>query len=132
VGTSSQASFTVTNCGNAPLNISNVQLTSPIFALSPTGSCVGTLGAGSSCTITAIFTPTLAGSYGASVVISSNAAVPVYNIAISGYATAPTISLFPPSLTFSSQVLGVNASGAPLQVLAVNNGTAPSLSIRPG
>jgi hypothetical protein len=39
-GTSSQASFTVTNCGNAPLNISNVQLTSPIFALSPTSSCV--------------------------------------------------------------------------------------------
>jgi hypothetical protein len=125
VGTSSQASFTVTNCGNAPLNISNVQLMSPIFALSLTSSCVGTLSAGNSCTITAIFTPTSAGNYGASVVITSNATVPVYNVAISGYATAPTISLLPTSLIFSSQVLGVNASDAPLQVLAVNNGTAP-------
>jgi hypothetical protein len=124
VGTSGQANLTVTNCGNAPLNISNVQLTSPLFALATTSSCIGMLGASSSCTIPVTFTPTLAGNYGASVVITSNATVPIYNVPVSGHATAPSI-LTPASVTFPPQVLGVSASGSPLPVFAANTGTAP-------
>jgi hypothetical protein len=125
VGTSGQANLTVTNCGNAPLNISNVQLTSPIFSLATTSSCIGMLGASSSCTIPVTFTPTLAGNFSASVVISSNAAVPIYNVPISGHATAPTILIQPGSVTFPSQVLGDSSSGSPLGVFAANTGTAP-------
>ena len=125
VGTSGQAKLTVTNCGNAPLNISNVQLTSPVFALSTTSSCIGMLGESSSCTIPVTFTPPLAGNYGASVVITSNATVPIYNVPVSGLATAPSILMQPASVTFPAQVLGVSTSGSPLAVFAANTGTAP-------
>ncbi len=126
VGTTGQASLTVTNCGNAPLNIGSVQFSGPpVFALASASSCVGILGSSASCTIPVNFTPTLGGTFNASIAISSNATVPVYNISVSGYATAPSLSAEPASVFFPPQVLGVGASGSNINLYAANNGTAP-------
>ena len=125
VGSSGQASFTISSCGSGPLNISNIQLSGTNFALSSDTGCIGALAAGASCSVTASFTPTIAGNYSGTVMITSNAMVTTYGITISGFATAPVISIQPSNLVFPAQVLGVSTSGSNLTVFAVNTGTAP-------
>jgi len=126
IGTSSQASITVTNCGNAPLTISNVQLsTSTVFALPSQSGCVGSLAAGASCTETISFTPVAAGTVSGTVTVTSNALQTNYAIIVSGFGTVPSISLPQSTITFPAQVLGNNSSGFPGQAVILNVGTAP-------
>ncbi len=126
LGSSGQnASFVITNCGNGPLIISNIQLSSAIFALTPAGECVNTLAAGASCTVEASFTPTAAGNFSAAVTITSNAPVPVSTVSIAAEATAPSIALLQSSIVFPPQVLGISASGSNAPVFVENRGTAP-------
>jgi hypothetical protein len=126
VGTSSEADLIVTNCGNAPLNITGVQLSGPsTFILASAANCVGAIAPAASCTIAVNFTPMAGGYSYTSVVIASNATVPVYNLTISGYGTAPSISVYQSQLTFPQQVLGVSASAANLDAVILNSGLAP-------
>ena len=128
VGTSSEADLIVTNCGNAPLNITGVQLSGPsTYTLAPAGNCVGAIAPSASCPIAVNFTPIVGGNSSTSVLIASNSPVPVYDLPISGYATAPSISVYQNQLAFPPQVLGVSASGSNLAVLINNVGTAPLL-----
>jgi len=60
------------------------------FAASDT--CVGSLGTGGSCIISAAFTPTAAGSYSATLTISDNAANSPQTISLSGTGTAERIT----------------------------------------
>jgi hypothetical protein len=74
VGTpSAPAVVTLTNSGNAPLNITNVSLggaSSNAFAIS-TNACVGTIAAGAQCSISVTFTPTVKGNVTASLVVDT-------------------------------------------------------------
>lgn len=125
VGSTGQAELTITNCGNAPLNITNVHLSSALFALPSGSDCVGSIDPGASCSIDIDFTPVVGGTFSASLVVASNATVPVYNVAISGVATAPEISPAPSSINFNPQVLDSSDSGVSFSLILFNNGTAP-------
>jgi hypothetical protein len=124
VGTTGSGSFDIVNCGNGPLTISSVQLTSNVFAFASANICTGSLAAGASCTLAYTFTPNSAGSFGATVAIASNAPMAANLETISATATAPVASLIPgSSYSFAPQVLGTTSqSGA---VLLQNTGTAP-------
>lgn len=73
LGTTGNGSFDIVNCGNGPLTITSVQLTSDVFAFATANVCTGTLAAGSSCTLAYTFTPKIAGNASATILIGSNA-----------------------------------------------------------
>jgi Abnormal spindle-like microcephaly-assoc'd, ASPM-SPD-2-Hydin len=125
VGSSGNISLTITNCGSAPLNISSVQLTSPIFALSSSGSCVGTLAPNAMCTIGVTFTPAATGTFSTALTVSSNATIPTYNIPVTAIGTAPKIGIQPASGVFSPQVYGDSATASNILIFVENRGTAP-------
>jgi hypothetical protein len=123
LGSTSQGLFDIVNCGDGPLTIGSVQLTSGVFALVSTNPCVGTLAAGNSCTVAYTFTPKATGMISATVLIGSDA--PMANSeTITGDGTAPKLYL--PggnSYAFPPQVLGT--SGPNAVILIANAGTAP-------
>jgi hypothetical protein len=127
VGLSAQGSFTISNCGNADLQISSAQSSGSIFSVASTGSCIGTLSPGNTCSMTLGFTPAVKGPASGSLVINSNATVPSYTFNLAGTGTAPTIYLQQTRITFAPQVLNDNASAANAALLIVNQGTAPLL-----
>jgi subtilisin family serine protease len=122
--TSSPQAVTLTNSGDATLNISGIAATGD-FA--QTNNCGATLGAGANCTIHLTFTPTATGTRNGSLSISddSNGGSP-QTVALSGTGIAPAAALSPASLTFASQ--RVNRSSATQSVSLSNPGTA-TLSI---
>ncbi|NYF49829.1 choice-of-anchor D domain-containing protein [Tunturiibacter gelidoferens] len=124
VGTTGSGSFDIVNCGNGPLTISSVQLTSNGFAFASANICTGALTAGASCTLAYTFSPTSAGSFSAAVAIGSNAPMAANLETIYATATAPVASLIlGSSYSFAPQVLGTTSqTGA---VLLQNTGTAP-------
>lgn len=70
--------ITVTNIGNAPaptVSASIAGLNSTDWALTQAGTCTGTLAANASCTVSMVFSPTLAGARSATLQVFSNAAI---------------------------------------------------------
>ena len=71
IGTTSTAqTVTLTNSGNAPLAISNVQATGDY---AQTNNCPGSLNPGSGCTIIITFSPTVAGARNGTLSVTDNA-----------------------------------------------------------
>ena len=123
-GTTATSSFNIMSCGDGPVTISSVQLTSDVFAFASSNTCTGTLAAGASCTLTYTFAPKTAGPATATVLIASDAPMAPTMEALSGTATAPIIFLpLGNSLTFAPQVLGASANFGAISI--GNNGTAP-------
>ena len=82
VGASSASQpVTLTNSGNASLNISNVQVTGDF---SQTNNCPGTLNQGSSCTINVVFTPTATGSRSGNLTVTDDAQGSPQSMTLSG------------------------------------------------
>jgi hypothetical protein len=124
VGTTGNGSFDIVNCGNGPLTISSVQLSSPVFAFASANTCTGPLAVGASCTLAYTFTPQTAGNFSATVAIGSNAPMSANAETISGYGTAPVVSLIGGyGYSFNPQVLGAPAQIG--SVVITNAGTAP-------
>jgi hypothetical protein len=124
VGTTGTGSLDIVNCGNGPLTISSVRLTSPVFAFASANICTGALAAGASCTLAYTFTPQTAGNFSATVAIGSNAPMAANVETISGTGTVPVVYLIGGNrYQFAPQVLGTPVqSGA---VFISNTGTAP-------
>src|SRR5262249_12688864 len=100
VGTSSTQNATLSNNGDATLNITSI-LASGDF--SPTSSCGSSLAAGSSCVITVKFVPTASGiRTGAVVVSDSDPAAGHQALALSGTGLDFSISGTPASVTVKS------------------------------
>ena len=124
VGTSSAAqSVTVTNNGNAPLNIASLSISGDFTS----GGCgAGTIvAAGGACTINITFTPTAVGARTGTITIGSNAAGSPHAIALSGTGgapLAPALSVSSSSVAFPAQVAGTTS--APISVTLTNSGTA--------
>jgi len=95
---SSPRTVTVTNTGNAPLTISNVEVTS---GFSQTNDCT-TVAAGSSCTITATFTPTLRGAQTGTITVASNASGSPHTASLTGTGTDFALAVSPASLTINA------------------------------
>ncbi len=124
VGTTGSGSFDIQNCGNGPLAISSVQLTSNVFAFASANTCTGALAAGASCTLAYTFTPTVAGNFSAVVAIASNAPMAANQETILGTATAPVASIVGGNTyVFNPQVLGTPSQSG--TVVIENTGTAP-------
>jgi sugar lactone lactonase YvrE len=106
--TATALTTTLSNTGNAVLNITGITLTgaNPTdFALTTAGTTCGTtLAAGSTCTIAATFTPAAAGSFTASISVADNAAGSPQTATLTGTGTAPlatdfTLTATPPAQT---------------------------------
>lgn len=128
LGTTSAAqTFSVNNSvgAGAALVISSLGLTAGSdFAISG-GTCkAGTsLAAGTACSVTVTFKPTLAGTRSATLTVGHNGATGSSTATLSGTGadSTPTVTLSPTTLSFSQTV---GASSAPLRVTLGNSGTA--------
>ncbi len=119
VGTTSAGKLlTITNTGNAPLNISAITTTGP-FA---TPNTPLTIAAGGSANISVTFSPTTAGNASGSVQITHDAAGSPTSASLSGTGTEPVISV-PASLAFGNQRVGTTSAGKLLTI--TNTGNAP-------
>lgn len=124
LGTTANGSFDIVNCGNAPLTISSMQLTSNVFAFASANICTGTLAAGASCTLAFTFTPNTTGNASANVLIGSDAPMAANVQVISGTGTTPVVSLpLGNSFTFAPLIMGTAAQDG--GIFIGNSGTAP-------
>jgi hypothetical protein len=117
--TSAPQTITLTNSGNAVLNISAIT-TSGDYA--QTSDCGATLDAQSSCTITVTFTPTAAGARPGTLTITSDAAGSPHTLNLTGTGLAPVYSSAP-ATGFIRLSSVVNASNS-VTIQVSNTGTA--------
>jgi 6-phosphogluconolactonase (cycloisomerase 2 family) len=127
VGTSSVAqTVTLTNSGNATLNITSVAITGANAGdYSETNTCGTILAASANCAISVTFKPTATGTRTASISIADNASGSPQTVALSGTgaaATAPVVTRSPTTLTFASQTVGTNSVAQ--TVTLTNSGNA--------
>jgi hypothetical protein len=127
--TSSAQTITLSNTGNATLNISNIQMSSD-FA--QTTNCPPALGFGTSCQFQVTFTPTAGGARPGSLVLTDDAPDSPQTISLSGSGFVTTGTVSPSSLSFgnvdvsassTAQVVTVTNTGG--NVMAVSGVTAP-------
>ncbi|MGC2477449.1 MAG: choice-of-anchor D domain-containing protein [Candidatus Sulfotelmatobacter sp.] len=107
VGSSSAAqNVTLTNSGNASLNITSIQATGDYRQ---TNNCPATVTPSSGCTISVTFTPTASGTRSGTLTIHDDAygSPQIVNLTGTGSTTA---NLTPTSLVFSSQQVGTSSA----------------------
>jgi hypothetical protein len=114
VGTTSSAIVaTLSNSGNATLNISSISIggTNPSdFATTPgANACGATLAANTSCSIYVTFTPASAIGFSATLTVTDNATPTTQSATLTGMGTAPAATLTP-SLSFPSTTVGTTSS----------------------
>jgi hypothetical protein len=124
--TSAPQTVSLRNTGTATLSIQTVAITGANpgdFAITNGSTCTNgaNVAINGSCTIQLTFTPTGPGARNATVSITDNAADSPETISLSG-TTAPSVSVAPSTVTFSSQYVGT--SGLPQTVTVTNTGTA--------
>jgi len=126
VGVSSAPqTVTLTNIGASSLTISSIAPTGHNAAdFSQTNTCGTSVLAGSSCTISVIFTPTQVGPRIASVTITDSAGSP-QSVVLSGTGLSP-VQLSSTSLNFGNQVTGTSSAA---QTVTVTNIGAQPVSI---
>src|SRR5438067_274947 len=100
--TSVAQTITVSNSGSAALSITSVAITGTNAAdFSQTNTCGVSVAAGASCTVSATFTPSAAGSRSGSVVITDNATGSPHIVSLTGTGVAPQVTLSASSLSFA-------------------------------
>jgi hypothetical protein len=120
---SSPQNITLTNIGDAILQITSISITGTNPAdFSQTNSCGHGIGIGANCTIAVTFTPSRTGSRNANITISDNALNTPQSVSLSGTGVAPSVSLSAASLTFPTQLVATTSPGQ--SVTLTNTGTA--------
>jgi len=111
------------------INVKNTggQSTSIATALSgdfsaPSNTCNGTLGAGATCSITAVFTPSTTGSISGVITITDAGLNSPQIVTLTGTAVAP-VTFSPVSLAFGSQAVNMPSSPAKTVTIKNNNST---------
>jgi hypothetical protein len=126
LNTSVAKTVTVKNITSASVNITSVTGSS-VFVVTPSGTtpCGGVLNAGKSCTVTATFTPLIAGSIIGGVTVTDDQSVgtQVQNATGTGVLA---VTLSPPSLSFGTISVG---STSAVQVVTVTNNKTTAIPI---
>jgi Abnormal spindle-like microcephaly-assoc'd, ASPM-SPD-2-Hydin/Protein of unknown function (DUF1573) len=117
VGSNSTQTVTLTNTGNAALNISAATISGTGYTMNLTAP--KTINAGANTQFTVTFAPTTSGSLAGSILITSNAAGSPATISLSGAGTQAQVAASPTSATFSSVIVG-NSNSQPITLK--NNG----------
>jgi hypothetical protein len=129
IGTGSAAqSVTVTNSGQATLNLASLNLTGGAASdFVRNGSCNAgsALAPGTSCAVTIAFTPSAAGTRTATLAIASDAANGAAQIALSGSGVQSTLAVSPQAASFQAEVGGTSAP----QVGSVRNAGSSVLTV---
>jgi hypothetical protein len=117
---SAPQSATLTNNGNATLNLNSIGITGDY---AETNNCPSALGVGSVCTFQIVFTPTAGGARNGALTLTDNAPDSPQTITLtgSGYVTTATISAA--GLSFTNQSVG--SSSAAQTVTVTNTGANP-------
>jgi hypothetical protein len=105
VGASASQLLTLNNTGNGPVSINGLQITGDYSEIN---NCPSPINGGTSCTITVVFTPTVAGVRSGTFTITSGAATQ-QNVLLSGTGLAPDLVVTPTAVTFSSTPLGASS-----------------------
>jgi hypothetical protein len=122
IGTASPPqTVSLTNSGNATLNITAIAITGVNSGDFAETSACGTVPAGASCSIMVTFTPTATGTRVAAVTITDNAPGSSQSVSLSGTGIPPpVVNLAPPNLTFGDQA--VDTTSPPQTVTLTNTG----------
>jgi trimeric autotransporter adhesin len=125
--TSATQSITLSNPGNAALQVSKIALVGAnASAFSESDDCGQSVSADSACTISIAFTPPSAGTFTASVQVLDSAANSPQSATLTGTGTAalvPQAVLTPASLAFASQTVATTSASQKLTL--TNPGNAP-------
>ncbi|HXZ78760.1 MAG TPA: choice-of-anchor D domain-containing protein [Terriglobales bacterium] len=118
--TSSPMIFTVTNNGNAPLNLNSVSSSSAEFAAALTGQ--NPVPAGGTTTISVTLKPSGTGLRTGVLNISDNTSTGLHKVSLSGTGVVPFISISPTSLNFNLQQVNTTSAQLPLTISNSGNG----------
>ncbi len=124
IGQSSpQQSVTLTNNGNATLNLTNIALTGDY---GQTNDCPSALGVGSVCTFQITFTPTAGGARNGALTLTDNAPDSPESVSLTGSGYVTTATIAPSSLAFGNQSVGATSSA---QTVTVTNTGSNAMTI---
>ena len=126
VGTTSPPQVvTLTNVASTALKIKSIGINGTDSGdFGQQNDCGTSVPAGANCTISVTFTPTATGARMAGVKVNYQGLGSPQTVPLSGTGTnAPTVSLTPASMTFSTQV--INTTSAPQTATLTNTGTVP-------
>jgi hypothetical protein len=125
---------TLSNTGNATLT--GIAITigggSTSSAFSDTTTCATTLTAGSTCSISVSFAPTLFGSYSGTLSVSDNASGSPQTVSLSGTAYAAQVTLSSSSVSFPTTTVGSTSSASSITLTNSGNATLNIASITLG
>jgi hypothetical protein len=117
IGQTSSLTVTLTNTGNATLNISNVATTGDFAVQSNT--CGAQVLAGNNCAITVGFTPTAKNSRKGILQLTDNAANNPQRVTLTGMGMS--IALSPTALNFGAEPVGQTSAPQPVTISNVSN-----------
>jgi hypothetical protein len=124
-GTSKTLSTTLTNTGTASITVTSATFSTPYFSLSAPSLPVAIL-AGQSTPVTLVFSPNAAGTFNATVSITSNASDSSASLALTGTGTASgQLGLSPPSKSFGGVTVGTQSA----QTVTLTNNSASTVNI---
>jgi hypothetical protein len=106
--TSTGKNVTLTNSGNATLNITSITTSGDFAQVTSTKPCGSTLAAGANCIIRVTFTPTQLGARTGNITITDNASNSPQTVPLSGTGIPP-VALTPSSKTYASQTVGTTS-----------------------
>jgi hypothetical protein len=133
--TATAMTATLSNTGNATLNITSIVLggaNAADFALvTSTNPCGATLAAGASCLIAATFTPLGTNTYNASITVTDNSAIPTQITMLTGTGTAipAPVAVLTPSISFPNTPQNTTATAMTTTLSNTGNATLNITSI---
>jgi hypothetical protein len=116
IGQTTSLTVTLTNTGNATLNLANVAITGDFAVQS--NSCGAQVLAGNNCAITVGFTPTIKGTRTGILQLTDNAANNPQKVTLTG--TGVSIALSPTALNFGSEPVGQSTAPQPVTISNVS------------
>jgi hypothetical protein len=129
VGTiSAPQNVTLTNSGDAALNISGI-VTTGDFVQTNTCPVGGSLAAESSCGIAVTFSPSAAGTRNGGVTITDSASNSPQSVPLTGVGLQPAVTLSPTGLNFGNQTVDITSTPQVSTLTNTGNGTLTITSI---